>query len=327
MILIISHTGDPHARAVARELRAAGTPYHLYDTARFPTRSSLSLGYGSGTHSVLIDGDKLIDLQDVRAVWWRRPQPFQLHAEVSGEAVRNWTYGEATEAFEGRYRVLDTYWINDPSQDLIASRKAYQLKVAAAVGLRIPHTLITSEPVRARAFTDELGHDRTVYKPFKGTEEVWRETRVLRREELALLDNVKYAPLIFQEYIEATADLRITVVGDRLFPAAIYAARSKYPQDFRMDLGNCPIKATELPRPLEKRLLKLMRQLGLVYGAIDMRLTPQGDYVFLEINPAGQWLFVEQVTGQPIARTLAEQLTRAAAPERPAEQIAVAQER
>ncbi len=308
MILVFSNEQDVHARRVTAELDALSAPYTLYDTASFPTASRLILDYDPDAERILSAGDRLIDLTQVATAWWRRPQPFCLHSELTTTDVRNFAYGEIGEAFEGMYQLLDAFWVNDPLLDQRAGRKAYQLTVAQKLGLRTPRTLITNDPARARAFAETLGCKRTVYKPFKGAEVAWRETRILKRRELSLLEKVKYAPVIFQEYIEAVADLRITAVGGQLFAAAIDLRKSSYPQDFRMDLGNCTIAATELPSEIEHQLLALMRELGLSYGAIDMRLTPDGEYLFLEINPAGQWLFIEQVTGQPITRAMAELL-------------------
>jgi glutathione synthase/RimK-type ligase-like ATP-grasp enzyme len=77
-----------------------------------------------------------------------------------------------------------------------------------------------------------------------------------------------------------------------------------------MDIGRARMEAVDLPEAVRGQLFALMDSLGLVYGAIDLRLKPDGTYVFLEVNPAGQFLFIEAVTGQPIARTLAETLVR-----------------
>ena len=155
---------------------------------------------------------------------------------------------------------------------------------------------------------DARGYRDVICKAFSATEQQWRETRLVGDQELAVLDNVRYAPVIFQEYIPADVDLRVTVVGDELFAAAIHSQESEYPVDFRMDMANTRIEAAELPRDIAERLLDLMGRLGLVYGAIDLRRTPDGRHVFLEVNPAGQWLFVEQATGQPIAAALARLL-------------------
>ena len=114
--------------------------------------------------------------------------------------------------------------------------------------------------------------------------------------------------MIFQSYIEADVDLRITIVGDKIFAAAIHSQDTSYKVDFRMDIGAAKVEAATLPSDVEAKLLALMRRLCLVYGAIDMRRRPDGSHVFLEINPAGQWLFIERQTGQKITEELAAKL-------------------
>ncbi|MBW3654270.1 MAG: hypothetical protein KY433_11980 [Actinobacteria bacterium] len=144
-----------------------------------------------------------------------------------------------------------------------------------------------------------------MYKTFLATEEHWRETRVLRDHELELLDSVRLAPVIFQELVPAVADVRVTVVGDRMFATAITPARGGYEVDYRMDLAGADFRPTELPVETEKGIHALMQRLGLVYGAVDLRRTPEGDHVFLEVNPAGEWRFVEERTGQPVTEAMA----------------------
>jgi glutathione synthase/RimK-type ligase-like ATP-grasp enzyme len=172
--------------------------------------------------------------------------------------------------------------------------------------LRIPESRITNDVEDARRFITQHGSSQTVYKAFSGTEHAWRETRLLRPGELDMIENVRFAPVIFQEYIPIGVDLRITVVGDRLFAAAIHSLGTEYEVDFRMVMTSARFEEVTLPPEVAEALHILMQRLGLVYGAIDMRLTPDGEYVFLEINPAGQWLFVEERTGQPITEALVD---------------------
>jgi Glutathione synthase/Ribosomal protein S6 modification enzyme (glutaminyl transferase) len=123
-----------------------------------------------------------------------------------------------------------------------------------------------------------------------------------------MLNRVQYAPVIFQDYIDAKADIRITIVGEEIFAAAIYSQETSYKVDFRMDMGNARVEEIQLPQSVSDKLLKLMNRLGLMYGAIDMRQTSDDRYVFLEINPAGQWLFIENRTRQPISDRVARLL-------------------
>jgi glutathione synthase/RimK-type ligase-like ATP-grasp enzyme len=179
--------------------------------------------------------------------------------------------------------------------------------VAQEVGLSLPHTLVTTDPARARAFVERQAGCRTVLKAFLASEQGWRETRLVRAEDMAKLETVRLAPVIFQEYVEGV-DLRVTIVGSRIFTAEIDATRTSYPVDMRMVVGEADVRVGALPSALEEALLALMSRLGLMYGALDLRRRPDGSYVFFEVNPAGQWLFVEQRTGLPITDAVSSAL-------------------
>jgi glutathione synthase/RimK-type ligase-like ATP-grasp enzyme len=311
VILAISHQNDNETTAVLQELTRMRADARLLDLAEFP--QSLQIGLyleGAETHRYLLRrrSEPDIDLARCRAAWWRRPQPFIPHPELARPEYRNFAYSESHEAFAGLWQAIDAFWVNHPTRDEVAHRKALQLRVAQEAGLHIPRTLISNDVETIRQFVAQQGVERTAYKSFSATERHWRETRTLKLNEVDLLERARYAPVIFQEYIPAQYDLRVTVVGEELFPAAIYSQASSYAVDYRMDFANSAVEAAHLPDEVAASLLALMRMLGLVYGAIDMRLTPDGRYVFLEINPAGQWLFIENRTRQPITACLAAML-------------------
>ncbi len=309
MILVISSPSDDQTQAVLKELRRLGAAFAVFDYSWFPQHSSLIMRYDGTTNRSfelhLTDGTKLA-LTDCKVVWWARPQPFTLHSEIqTTPRYQRFAYNESSEAISGLWHAIDAFWVNHPICDQAASRKPYQLRVAQEVGLEIPRTLITNDPDRARDFIAAQSPKKTVYKTFMATEEAWRETRIVKQHELKLIESVRYAPVIFQKYIEAECDLRITIVGDEIFATAFYSQETSYGVDYRMDMERARVKATHLTAEVERRLHNLMDRLGLVYGAIDMRLTPDGRYVFLEINPEGLWRFVEERTGQPITASLA----------------------
>ena len=303
MIVVISTPSDDHAAHVLADLQRLGRPAALVDTAQFPQRLRLAMHYNGvprGVFRLITNAGAELPLEDCSVVWWRRPQPYVVHSEIQRETHRTFAYTESHEALSGLWHCLDAFWVNHPSRDEAAARKPYQLRVAQELGLRIPETLITNDPERARAFVASRGPERTIYKAFSATEQEWRETRVLRAEEVALLDHVRFAPVIFQELVPAAIDLRITLFGSRTFAAAVHSQRTAYTVDYRMDMANAHIESHRLPSELEVRLHAYLKRLGLEYGAVDMRLTPEGDYVFLEINTAGQFRFIEERTGQPI---------------------------
>lgn len=306
MILILSSDDDVHARQVMHHIAERGHSATLLNLADFPKDANLIFEAGqSKSRREMHYRGKTIDLSKVSSVWWRRPQPYGIHPDVTDPVLDNFAIREVDEAIQGLWLSLDAEWINVPRRDEDASRKAWQLDVARSVGLTVPRTLITTDPEAARTFIDREGVDRMIYKPFQGSEDAWRETRLLKLEELEKIDAVKYAPVIFQEYIEATCDLRVTVVGEQIFAAAIDSQKAAYRVDFRMDM-NVAITPTTLAPETEMGIRKLMKALDLTYGAIDFRRRPNGEEVFLEINPAGQWLFVEDQTGQPIGKAVAD---------------------
>ncbi len=280
----------------------------MMDTAQFPSRASITQSFEAGVqrYEFLTDGQR-VNLALCGSAWWRRPLPFTLEPGIAPDAA-SFTYSECHEAMAGLWAVLNVKWVNPPLLDEAAHHKPHQLVVASEVGLAIPRTLITNDPGAARQFIADLGPERTIYKTFLASQECWRETRIMRREELAVLDRVRLAPVIFQEYIPAVADIRVTVLGPKMIATAIKPAPAGYQIDYRMDLDGAQFEPAELSSSTETGIRALMKRLGLVYGAIDLRRTQNHGDVFLEINPAGEWKFVEDKTGQPITEAMANLL-------------------
>lgn len=308
MIGIISHDEDLHASTVRSHLDGLGADVVQLDTGRVPTQVELTAWTEPGGRWSAEWGFDGVDADDLKVMWWRRPQPYRPADGLASHQDRMFVVSECAAAVSGLWSCLDAVWVNDPDRDEAASRKMWQLKVATELGLRVPRTCMTSSPMRARQFIDgEPGG--VVYKGFSATPETWRETRLVSATELAQLDQVRLAPVIFQEAVPGR-DVRVTIVGDELFPAEIVGPPGGYEFDFRLDTAQATISPIELPELLAGRLRQLMRRLELRYGAVDLRRTADGDFVFLEINPAGQWLFVEYATGQPISAALATLLAR-----------------
>jgi glutathione synthase/RimK-type ligase-like ATP-grasp enzyme len=309
-VVIISEPSDVHAQSVAGALARAGEDaVRILNFADLPQRirvdMALSNARGSGFALTFDDGERL-RLEEVRSFWWRRPQAFGIPSGLAPHA-HQFALTELSTALQGMWQASEALWVNDIVRDAAAAHKPWQLELARQIGLSIPDTLITTDPDNARAFWDARG-GAVVYKPFLQTFHSWRETRRLRAEDMALIETVRLAPVIFQELVPGAADLRVTVIGSEIFPAAVNIERMEYKLDVR--LNQQAYERHELPAPVCEKLLLLMQRLGLEYGAIDLRLTPDGDYVFFEVNPAGQFLFVEHACGLPISEALAAHLMR-----------------
>jgi glutathione synthase/RimK-type ligase-like ATP-grasp enzyme len=201
-----------------------------------------------------------------------------------------------------------------------AYSKLNQLAVAARLGLRIPRTLATNSPESLLEFYEESG-GRLITKtvlPLRisldGEMKV-PYTQTMRRQNAAKYRAVRYAPITIQEYVPKRLELRITVVGSRVFAAAIESQTGRATRDdWRRETdGNSCLSyymPFSLPATIERQCVQLVRTLGLCFGAIDMILTPEGEYVFLEINPNGQWSWIQELTGLPIAEAIADLLVR-----------------
>jgi hypothetical protein len=309
VIVVISHEQDPHAARVMQRLAARGERVLLLNLSELPARATLSIDYarcGRPCVEYARDGTSY-PLHQARSVWWRRPQVPDL-SSIADPQVNLFTANEWSEAINGLWQLIPGRWMNDPVRDDAASRKARQLSLAAEMGLKVPRTLITSDPDRARAFVAKSNGSGTIYKTFSCTHAIWRETRLLRPEDMEHLESVRLAPVIFQEFIPAESDIRVTAVGGRLFAAGIRTVAGDGLVDFRMSVAAAEMRVEELPGDLTERLGALLDRLGLAYGAIDLRRTPGGDYYFFEVNTAGEFLFVEDRTGLPISAAIADWL-------------------
>ena len=317
MILIVSHPGDDHAAAVLGVTGSAGHPAALIDTSQFPTglaiRSELTPdGARWWVRDTGTDGDGQgvwFDLGTATAAWWRRPLPYQLDGALGGGAAQ-WAYQECHEAIAGMWAGLTATWINDPDLDERAAHKPYQLAVAARLGLPLPPTLISNDPHAVLDFAAANGAGNTIFKTFRATEEHWRETRLLGEAELEQISSVRFTPSIFQRRVDAVSDLRVIVIGEQIFATEIARGPDVRDVDYRLRMDSSTFTPVELPARWQRAVRELLDELGLVYGAIDLMRTVDGRLVFLEVNPSGEWLYVEQRTGEPITHAVAAELMR-----------------
>jgi glutathione synthase/RimK-type ligase-like ATP-grasp enzyme len=311
MILVVSYADEDHTVGVIDRLTRAGHEVALVDLAEFPSSAGVLLAHAPGEPAAyrFETPRGTLDLTRVGAVWWRRIRPFGVDHSITGSRERSFALSETEEAVLGMLESLPATWVNPQRNDQAAHHKPYQWAIAREVGLTVPRTLVTNQPGPARDFIRHVGVGKVVYKAFLAIAEAWRETRIVREEDLARLDDVRYAPVIFQEYIHGV-DVRVTVVGEHVLAAEIDATSTSYPADMRMVVGDAPVRPVDLPVGLADALRALVGRLGLVYGAIDLRRTPEGDHYFFEINPAGLWRFIEDRIDLPISDAVASTLVR-----------------
>lgn len=202
-----------------------------------------------------------------------------------------------------------------PNANLLAGSKPEQLRRAAGAGFDVPPTLVTNDAARLRDFAAE--HDGTlVCKPlYDGWIPGTSEDRVFwtSRFEAAgteALDDLADEPYLFQALVPKRYDVRVTVIGKEAFAVAIDSQDDAVSEiDWRRgDVAELGHRAEELPAGLERRCVDLVAGYDLAFGAIDLARRPDGGYTFFELNPNGQWAWLEQRTGLPLRSRLADLL-------------------
>lgn len=321
MILVLTRELDRLKRTILPLLEERGSRFICFDTTTFPRTAGITFGYnGASPYSLSLHLDShAIDLAEVTTVWCRRPAPPVPDPSIAPED-QSFVVQEARQALSAMYYCLaDRFWVNHYEAGQIAERKPYQLQAARAAGLDVPRTIVTNSPEEALAFFESCKGD-VVYKgltPYarneNGQGRALFTNRLTRERFLAHLEQIRLAPCIFQEYVPKQSELRVTVVGPHVFTSEIDSQSIEGARDdWRRTLLTTPApqRAFTLPEPVAARAHDLMQRLGLVFGCLDFVRTPDNRFVFLEINPHGQWEWVERATGLPIAQHLADLLVR-----------------
>lgn len=304
--LILAADGDPHVDAVISVLTARGVaPIHI-NSARL-----VSAGISIRPREHFVGG---IDLAGVTAIWNRRFFPLLLPSDID-ERWGAWCKQEYKHALLGLLFRLNVHWVSDPFRIQRASLKPLQLQVAhEQAGFNVPNYVITSEPAQARRFLGTTGRNSAVVKPLArpivGEGENMTAVFTTRADELVEDDihALDLAPCIFQAAIRKVAEVRVTVVGDKAFAAKIDVRDLVHVDYRRVDPYSLKHEAIEIPRDVQQGCLTMRRYHGLRFAAFDFLLDDTGGFHFLEMNPNGQWLWIQELTGLPIAEALADEL-------------------
>lgn len=318
IVLIVTNKTDITADLVVLEFQRRGTPYVRFNTEDFPQRAKIS--WMMDTHGV--DGyislpRSELSLRDVISVWYRRPGAPDIAETVRSPSLREFAHRESQEALSGLWRTMGCFWMSRPDAINQARYKPRQLKVASCLGFKVPRTLISNSPESVGRFQVECG--QLIAKPlFSGDIDFDGERRVvfttpITPEDLEASGAIELAPVLFQEYVRKELELRVTVIGNKVLAASINSQEvDEALHDWRRaSPSSLCFRSYKLPRSVSDKCVRLVANLGLTFGAIDMVKTPDGDYMFLELNPNGQWGWLEKPTGDPYTKTIANLLERA----------------
>lgn len=313
-VLILTEKRDTTADLVVLELESREAPFVRIDPAEFPrTLGPTGELDRNGWTGTLDTGSRSVRLADVRAVYYRRPGIPAVPPGLTS-AETQWATREAIGGTYGLLGALDCRWVNHPARNATAGYKPLQLAVAVECGLAVPRSLITHDPERARRFADQVG--RLICKPIISgaivEEGVGKGAFASLVDPADLDDSVRTTAHLFQQWVEKAHEVRLTVVGEELFAAEIHAGSSAARIDWRSDYGALTYQIAQVPEPVAAGVQAFVSRLGLRYGAFDFVVRPDGTWVFLEVNPNGQWGWIQAHTGLPIAAALADLLQQGA---------------
>ncbi len=248
------------------------------------------------------------DLSNVKSVYFRRAPT--IFPPAVNEDDTPFINRERRDFFEGLYGSLNAKWVNPMYATYKAERKLLQLSVAQKLGLNIPKTIVTNDPVKILAFVKDK---ECIIKPIShGLQVTESNVYSIYTSELESIDSLKTemlieSPVLIQEKIPNYRDIRVTVVGSFVFAVEIEKNDTEN-VDWRAPEIVKSYKKHKLPGKILDQIFSIHNELNLTYSAFDFILTPQGEYVFLETNPAGEWVWLERELNLNISDAIIQEL-------------------
>jgi len=321
-IIVVSYEEDKHAQELIKRAHEKNVHAVLWDISQYPDSVELTLLPGSDEVSVRVGGALLDNLT---GIYWRRPNG--KYCQDNTDKLTEYMRSEGRVVTHALAEYLPCInWLSKPWIERSAGNKPLQLKIAEKLGLRIPYTCISNSPDDVRRFVESLGGRKLTMKPVGTSFIDLDEHGDLSSDEnkvvftklidptdvIENLQMVKNCPVIFQEAIEKNYDLRVTVVDDVIFTAKIVleGCEDRTNLDWRNYEGERIYTSYQLPEKVAEQCVSIVHHLGLRFGCVDIGVSREGEYVFFEVNPQGQWLPSEDKLGYNISGTIVSALTK-----------------
>ena len=317
-ILIVTHSEDNDSVVrVIEGIRRKGEQAIRFDTDRYPTDVRLTAFHGTSDERLTLTNDEgEFDLREVTAIWHRRINFGASLPAGLDRQLRHASLGEASAAAHGMLSSLKAFRMDHLHHIRRAENKQLQLQVARELGLNTPRTLTTNDPTAVRAFAKSCEGGLVTkmlssFAIYEEGKELVVFTNPVKPQDLEDLSGLSLCPATFQELLPKSLEIRTTVVGNRVMSAAVdsqVSARATH--DWRRDGVRMlqDWRPFQLPHDVEEKILRLMNFFSLNYGAIDIILTPDNQHVFLEVNPCGEFFWLERTPGLPISEAIADTL-------------------
>lgn len=312
-IVVIAQDGDTETDLVVEDLTARAARIVRFDLAEFPSRLRFTAAPGERWSGTLTCADNSVLWESVAAAYYRRPARCVFPGDMTGPE-RRFAMAEAIGGLGGLISSLPGRFVNHPGRAADAEYKPLQLQTAYLCGFRVPPTIVTNEVEAVRRFSAETVGPM-VYKPLAPA--VISEEGRVKTIYTSLVDpddlderQIGLTAHLFQEFIaDKVYDVRVTVVGRRVFPVAVHAGSPAERVDWRSaGYENLRYEVIDIPGDVRDSVVDYLRRLDLEMAAFDFSVDRRGRWWFLEANPQGLWGFVQEATGAPISRAIADLL-------------------
>lgn len=307
MILIAGIPSETPIAMVRQRLDDAGVPYVMLNQRDFASADiAFEVWNGRVTGRLELPGASY-RLEDFHAIYTRlmddRSLP-ELRHEPPDSLMRRHCRG-FHEALTRWMEISPAIVMNRCAPMSTNSSKPYQAQLIQRLGFRTPETLITTDPAAVRAFAGR--HPRVVFKSVSAARSI---VRTLEPDDFERIENIRWCPTQFQEFVDGT-NVRIHTVGGRVYATAVSTDATDYRYAKRQTGSHAELREVELSKQLSERCLALAAALELEFAGIDLKITPADDVYCFEVNPSPAFSYYESATGQPISEGVAMALAQA----------------
>ena len=293
-ILILGNASDAHAAHLKDVLSQAGATVDYLDSCLFPTQLRISWQPDTQSGCLTLPSGRQLNLQDIKSVFWRNFSGVYIPPLKDSDQQRV-AFNDSMSTMRSLIRACPARWINSWQAYQFHKEKPLQLGKVKQIGVPIPATLISNSPEHVREFVQV--HEKVIFKPvYGGAHTQFMTENHLEPQRLSRVLSI--SPVTIQEYIRGT-NIRSYVIDGSVYSAEIRSNAL----DFRED-REAELLLVELPDFVQQQCLAIAKALMLEWTAIDWRLKPTGEYIFLEANPSPMFLHFERQTGFPLTQKL-----------------------
>lgn len=309
-VLILTKKMDIESDLLGIQCLKNGIDYVKITEEDIPLNFHIEFKIGKFNDSMLHLGKRKFNIDEIKIVLFRYFDPKFLNY-YSGSVYQMYFAQQWYQAFNCLLIALDSIWINNPQRTFESENRLNQLLSAQRLGFSIPETLITNEMEAAKKFFKRFPKSTIVkvlhhHEIFLNQKSYRFLTNNIETSHLSKFNELTYAPVIFQKKIENDSEIRVTVINDKAFSCKISTIKEKrnFSDLHKIKEKELIFSEISLDKKIEKLCIKLNRKLGLLVSSIDFVQGKNGELLFLEINPIGDWNWIEKHTNLPITKSM-----------------------